>query len=134
MPARRWSQPSSGVNKSTNLAVPQLRIWPCVRQKLGMTALLHDPPVFKVHDPVHPHDCRKPVRDGDDGAAAHEFKQSLLNQMFAFRIERRRRFVKDQQLRPAELGFGDPVDPPHVRKTPSSKYATQIEPLGETCT
>ncbi len=68
---------------------------------LDNVALLHD------EDAVGLQNGREAVRDDDGRAAAHQFLQRLLHQLFAFGVECRGRFVEQQDRRVAQDRAGD---------------------------
>ena len=57
-----------------------------VRQ-LGMGSLLNEPPVVQHKDLIRLLDGRQPVRNGDDGLAARQLGERLLDQMLVFGVD-----------------------------------------------
>lgn len=70
-------------------------------------AFFDDPPVLHDDDPVHLLDGGKPMGDGDDGAAAHEFRERVLDIRFGLRVETRGGFVEDEDRGIHENGPSD---------------------------
>ena len=50
---------------------------------------------------------RQPVRDRDDGAAAHQAAERFADRLFGFAVERGGRLVEQQERRVLEKGAGD---------------------------
>ena len=67
-----------------------------------MRALLDDAALVHHQDAVAGQHGREPVRDHERGAMAHQLFQRGLHQRLAFGIERRGRFVQQQQRRIAQ--------------------------------
>ncbi len=89
----------AGVVEAAGLAVPHPRIGAARGEQLAVAALIDDAALIQHHQPVHARDGREPVRDGNDGASAHQPVELLLDRRLDLGIERRGRFVQDQDRR-----------------------------------
>src|SRR5690349_703786 len=74
-----------------------LRILPACRKQLTMRALLRDPSFVQEIDAVGVADAGQAVGDQDDGAAVGDAPQRLVDRVLGFGVERRGRFVPDQE-------------------------------------
>ena len=72
-----------------------------------MGAFLDDASPIQDEDPVRPLDRREPVRDHDRCPSAHQTVERLLDEKFAFVVERARGLVEQQDARVAEDRAGD---------------------------
>ena len=70
-------------------------------------ALLHDLPVVNDENLIRLLDRCQPVCDGDDGFAAHQRRERLLDQMFVFGVDAGGGFVQDDDRRVLEDGTGN---------------------------
>src|ERR1700733_8017147 len=78
-----------------------------LRQELDMPAALDDPAAIDDADFVGLGHRRQPVGYDDRGAALAERAQRLLDRLLGLRIERRGRFVEQDDRRVLEEGAGD---------------------------
>ena len=62
-----------------------------------MRADLGDTSGLDGEDQVRPPDGREPVRDHERGAIPHQVGQRILHEQLRFGVERRGRFVEDEQ-------------------------------------
>ena len=69
-----------------------------------MATLFNDPAILQHHDQVRIDDGRKPVGDGDDGAALPHFLQGILNIALCLAVERAGCFVQQQDRRVFQQG------------------------------
>ena len=72
-----------------------------------MSALLGDPTPFDDDDFVGVVDGRKAVGDYDRSAALQQGVKCVLDELFAFGVEGRSRFVQNQDFGVLEYGSGD---------------------------
>src|SRR5207249_4098426 len=71
-------------------------------EELGMRAFLDDATAIEYEDAVSALHRRKPVRDDDRRAPAHEPIESLLHEELALVVERAGRFVEQEDARVAQ--------------------------------
>ena len=76
-------------------------------QQFIMGPLFDDAAVVDDDDVVGIADRAQAVGDDDGRAAFHEAVQGSLDDLFAFRIESRRRFIEDEDARVLEDGPGN---------------------------
>src|SRR5436190_2380602 len=76
-------------------------------QKRFRRAVLQETTFLEDQDSIEVAHRRKAMRNGDDGAAAHEAAQRLADQLFAVAIQRRGRLVEQEEGRVLEEGAGD---------------------------
>src|ERR1700688_1723865 len=81
------------------LQLEQLEIDAAFREQLLMGAGLAHPPLVKDQDLVHVLDGGETVGDGDRRAASDQRVQRVTNQQLRFRVDPRRRLVKNQHPR-----------------------------------
>ncbi len=91
-----------GVQKTAGLAAPQRGVMAVMGEQLAVIALLDDAAVLEHDQPIHLRDGREPVRDGDHGLAFHQRAEARLDRGFHFAVERRGRFVEDEDRRVLE--------------------------------
>src|SRR3989344_2260599 len=72
-----------------------------------MRPLFDNSPLIESDDAVHLHDGGKPVRDDDDGLAAHEMRERVLDQDLRCGVEARCSLVEHEDGRILEDGAGD---------------------------
>lgn len=72
-----------------------------------MGPLLHHPALIDDVDHVRLLDGAQPVGDGDGGAALRGRVQGRLDHLFRLRVQRRRRFVEEEDFGVAQEGSGD---------------------------
>jgi hypothetical protein len=70
-----------------------------LREEILVTADLGHPAALERHDGVGPADGRQAVRDDERGAVPHQVGQRVLHQQLRLGVERRGRFVQDQDRR-----------------------------------
>src|SRR5664279_1406755 len=95
---------SLGMVSTPELQCVQPSIEAAEGEQLGVRALLDDAPGVEGDDTAGPLDRRQAVRDDEAGAPAHQRLERLLHEALRFRIERRGRFVEDQDRRVAVDG------------------------------
>src|SRR5687767_9154893 len=75
------------LQEAAGLALPQPPIGAAPRQQLAVRTGLHDAAVVQHHQPIHPRDGGKPVRDGDHRAPSHQPFELLLDRRLDLGIE-----------------------------------------------
>jgi len=85
----------------------QPRVVAILRQQLGMSAALDNPPLVHDQDQVGLLDGRQAVGDHQGGAALHDLVQSSLDMPLGLGIEGRGGFVENQQWGILQQGAGN---------------------------
>jgi hypothetical protein len=67
----------------------------------------HQATSFDHHQPITDIECRQSMGDDDDGHTTAQSADGFANHRFAVDVERRRRFVENQQLRLTDQSTGD---------------------------
>src|SRR5205085_7942381 len=86
-------------DEAAGLVAPELLVVAAEPQQLRMRALLDDAAGLEHDQAVHARDGGKPVGDGDDCLALHQLEELFLDRHLDFAIERRGRFIKDEDWR-----------------------------------
>src|SRR3984885_7230969 len=81
------------------LAGIQVVVTPFQRIKSGVRAPLQDQATLHHQDLISPADGRQPVGDHKRSASLHQVAQAILNHGLRLRIERRSRFIEDENAR-----------------------------------
>ncbi len=89
------------------LGFVEVVVKPALCQQVFMAADFFDPSILHGDNFVGVHDGGQPVRDNQCGSADHQFVQGILDQLFAFAVQRAGRFVQNQNARVAQKGAGD---------------------------
>jgi len=88
------------VQEPSRLHGPQHRVSTArFADQILMRAVLDDMAGLHYDDAIHLPECRQPVRDRDYGLVRHDALKRRLDGVLAFAVERRGRFVEDQNRR-----------------------------------
>src|SRR6476469_6044139 len=82
--------------ETARLVLPQACVRALLSQQLVVGALFEDRAVVQDYQLVHACDRAQPVGDDQCGAARHDPPECLLDQDLAFRVQRARRLVQEQ--------------------------------------
>ena len=105
--SRARARGSFAGEETTRLMGPERRINAALGQQRAMRSLLDDSAVIEHDQLVHPLHRREAVRDNNRRPSGHQGPKSILNEGFAFGVERADRFIEDQHWRILEDRTGD---------------------------
>jgi len=88
----------------TELQVVNAPIETWLPYQLVVRTVLHDAPRCEHQNGVSMLQGAQPLRNDKRGAAGHEFRESLLNEVFGFHVHTRRRIIEDEQTRVTHKG------------------------------
>src|SRR5215472_18593706 len=118
--------------RAGELAADEARVEAAAGEELGMAARLDNVPAIEHREPVGVAHGRKPVRDDDRRAVAHQRVERAAHLRLADRVEMRGRLVEDQSRRVLQERAGDRDA---LALSAGELHATltddRIEPLGQ---